>query len=90
MYNLVMSAGVGHGDFPGLDRVDRSHVDVWLDELSEAVRSIRDLQRQLKALVEPAEERGCDECGTSMLGGRADRRFCSPACRQRAYRKRNG
>ena len=29
----------------------------------------------------------CEGCGQGMAG-RADRRFCSPACRQRAYRQR--
>lgn len=29
----------------------------------------------------------CEGCGTAMAG-RADRRYCSPACRQRAYRQR--
>lgn len=29
----------------------------------------------------------CDGCGQGMTG-RADRRYCSPACRQRAYRRR--
>ncbi len=30
----------------------------------------------------------CDGCGTDMLG-RADRKFCSAACRQRAHRRRH-
>ena len=34
------------------------------------------------------EERSCAGCGQTMTG-RADRRFCSPACRQRAHRQRS-
>ena len=30
----------------------------------------------------------CGRCGAAMTG-RADRRYCSPACRQRAYRNRH-
>lgn len=37
--------------------------------------------------VPPAVTR-CEGCGTEMHG-RSDRRYCSPACRQRAYRRRN-
>ena len=32
----------------------------------------------------------CHACGGPLPGGRRDRRFCSPACRQRAYRARTG
>ncbi len=30
----------------------------------------------------------CDGCGDAFAGGRSDRRFCSNACRQLAYRRR--
>lgn len=30
----------------------------------------------------------CDVCGNPYLAGRRDKRFCSTACRQRAYRLR--
>ena len=33
---------------------------------------------------------GCQGCGRPLPAGRSDRRFCSPACRQRAYRVRAG
>jgi hypothetical protein len=32
--------------------------------------------------------RPCDQCGESYRPSRADTRFCSPACKQRAYRER--
>ena len=32
----------------------------------------------------------CDECGAPMPGCRRNRDYCSPACRQKAYRKRVG
>lgn len=31
---------------------------------------------------------GCQGCGRPLSAGRRDRRFCSPACRQRAWRVR--
>jgi hypothetical protein len=34
------------------------------------------------------EPRACDVCGETFTPRRADARYCSPACRQRAYRKR--
>lgn len=37
--------------------------------------------------VEPAVTPTCEGCGDDMTG-RADRRYCSSACRQRAYRRR--
>lgn len=33
---------------------------------------------------------GCAECGDRIDTGRADSRYCSPACRQKAYRQRKG
>lgn len=35
-------------------------------------------------------DRPCPECGDPIVTGRADSRYCSNACRQRAYRKRRG
>jgi endogenous inhibitor of DNA gyrase (YacG/DUF329 family) len=35
-------------------------------------------------------DRPCPECGDPIDTGRADSRYCSNACRQRAYRKRRG
>jgi hypothetical protein len=32
--------------------------------------------------------RPCAECGTNLKEYRSDARYCSPSCRQRAYRKR--
>ncbi|MFF4839266.1 hypothetical protein ACFY2G_04285 [Streptomyces collinus] len=34
-------------------------------------------------------DQGCAECGDRIDTGRADSRYCSGACRQRAYRKRH-
>lgn len=31
---------------------------------------------------------GCRACGRPLPGGRSDRRYCSPACRQAAHRRR--
>jgi len=36
----------------------------------------------------PLPERRCDDCGELLAGGRSDARYCSSACRQRAYRRR--
>lgn len=38
---------------------------------------------------EPEVTRSCPRCGRGM-SGRVDRRYCSPACRQGAYRDRKG
>jgi hypothetical protein len=38
----------------------------------------------------PAEERGCPVCGQEFVPRRADAITCSPACRQKAYRRRKG
>lgn len=35
-------------------------------------------------------DRPCPECGDRIDTGRTDSRYCSNACRQRAYRKRRG
>jgi len=35
----------------------------------------------------PATEKLCSECGASFYG-RSDARYCSPSCRQKAYRGR--
>ncbi len=42
----------------------------------------RDLRRQARA------DRVCAECGGTFTPPRSDGRYCSPACRQRAYRQR--
>jgi hypothetical protein len=36
----------------------------------------------------PAPRRVCDECGKAYAPHRSSSRFCSQACKQRAYRKR--
>jgi hypothetical protein len=42
----------------------------------------RELRRQRRA------NRPCDGCGERFTGSRSDARYCRPACRQRAYRRR--
>lgn len=42
----------------------------------------RELRRQLRA------DRKCEACGDTFTPPRSDARYCSPACRQRAYRQR--
>jgi hypothetical protein len=44
-------------------------------------------RRRMQRLV-AQEARLCDVCATPMPDGRTDRRQCSPACRQKAYRRR--
>lgn len=41
---------------------------------------------RLEAL-QAGDDRACPVCGAAIVG-RSDRRFCSPACRQRAHRQR--
>jgi len=61
----------------------------WMAEhLADAARFIHRLRQQLlvQAGVTPqAPARLCEQCTTPMRG-RSDKRFCSPACRQRAHR----
>jgi hypothetical protein len=40
--------------------------------------------------VVAAVMRRCASCGAPLLAAQAKRRYCSPACRQRAYRERRG
>jgi hypothetical protein len=58
------------------------------DEASQ----IRERATQLRQVADRLDasrvaDRTCPGCGQPM-GGRADRRWCSSACRQRAYRRR--
>jgi hypothetical protein len=88
MTNVVSMANIA--GFPEADfaKLDLSKVEWWVSELREAEASIRRLRQRLTQLVEPEIGRPCDGCGETMTG-RTDRRFCSSACRQRAYRSRN-
>jgi len=45
-------------------------------------------QRRRTDRLDAQIDRRCDICCNPMSDGRADRRQCSPACRQKAYRKR--
>jgi predicted nucleic acid-binding Zn ribbon protein len=46
-------------------------------------------ERRRHERLEVQSNRHCGVCGEPMPAGRADRRQCSPACRQRAYRRRS-
>ena len=54
--------------------------------LGEVLEGIGDAMKTLK----PEEHRKCAECGGSLelLDGEARARYCSPSCRQKAFRKR--
>jgi hypothetical protein len=45
-------------------------------------------QRRRADRLDAQIDRHCDVCQEPMPDGRADRRQCSPACRQKAYRRR--
>ena len=68
------------------------HVDD-IHTYPEAVALVDDLERslgelrRLGAMVKNGP-RSCENCGGPM-GGRADRRYCSPSCRQQAHRARS-
>ncbi len=38
----------------------------------------------------PKEEKVCEVCGEEFTANRADAKTCSPACKQKAYRRRKG
>lgn len=67
------------------------HTEAWMVEhLDASVRSIRRLRQRLLEEVSretegPVELRLCEDCGQAVRG-RADKRFCSSACRQRTHR----
>jgi hypothetical protein len=67
-------------------RLDRSHIAWWVERLTEGERSIRKLRLRLVEL-DNAEQTTCRTCGGPVFG-RADARYCSAACRQKAYRQR--
>ncbi len=67
--------------------LDPDRLEEWVTQLREVERDIRRLRLRLAhELNGPGAE--CDQCGAPVLG-RTDRRYCSPACRQRAYRRRS-
>ncbi len=43
---------------------------------------------QMRHLATSRNAHVCDVCGSRLFGGRADRQYCSDACRQRAHRAR--
>lgn len=86
MDQIVTLAGAG---FPEEDfaKLDLTHVPWWVDKLRQAEAECRLLRHRLLQLVEAEPVRQCDGCH-GPIAGRADRRFCSSGCRQRAYRQR--
>lgn len=54
-------------------------------QLREAARAYNDLARAGEAVTAT-----CATCGNAFVPRRSDARYCSPACRQRAYRERHG
>ena len=87
--NYVM--GTGGAPFSDADLAAVAPDDArWMAEhLVASARELHQLRRRLLARAEPqaAATRAC-VCGAP-LAGRADQRYCSAACRQRAHR-RNG
>ncbi len=48
---------------------------------------------RLRATIDALESkmgRECEGCGRTFNAYRIDQRYCSPRCRQRAYRRRHG
>ena len=62
----------------------------------EQVKRLREVRRQLSRFIAADEQKKstaptrCAECGHDFRPARTDSRFCSNACRQRAYRQRKG
>ncbi len=48
----------------------------------------REHHRQIREMIRGCRGTGCQSCGASFTPERIDTRYCSPACRQKAYRKR--
>ena len=51
-------------------------------------RFLKRLARELEALGPNPKARACETCGENFEPPRSNARFCSNACRQRAYRVR--
>jgi hypothetical protein len=54
-------------------------------------RAVFDILAKAKRLAARADARAgrkCEDCGETLDADRSDARYCSPACRQRAYRRR--
>jgi hypothetical protein len=86
MTNVVTSARVSPWNTTELAALDLADVPWWTEVLGEAERSVRQLRHQLE-LLGAGEQRTCHGCSRPMTG-RANRRYCTDACRQRAYRSR--
>lgn len=90
--NAVNAQGVNNEWITEADLavVGPSLARAWADDLAARMPSIRELRRRLLAIADGAEVgEPCQVCGAPMAG-RSDRAYCSPACRQRAYRRRSG
>lgn len=63
----------------------------WLDRLAEAARSQENYWRGMRLHVEALQADSFSVCETcsEQFTGRKDARYCSPACRQKAYRDRS-
>lgn len=73
-------------DVTELDQsIDAEEATRLMGDLSEQIRSLTRIINLLKG--EPAIAEECAGCGAALVG-RTDRRFCSSACRQKAYRQR--
>jgi hypothetical protein len=71
-----------HGDTEVTRRVRRVQRDMrWLEEQGLE-------PYDLLYMVSPGVERTCPTCGNTFGAPRADGRYCSNACRQKAYRTR--
>lgn len=54
----------------------------------DARRFVREFRRLGTCTLLEAARQVCAECGVPLVLARADAAYCSPACRQRAYRRR--
>jgi hypothetical protein len=71
------------------EKLDRSQIDGWITGLRKGEASLRGLRKRLEALRDDAPTRLCEYC-RQPFAGRSDARFCSVACRVKAYRYRPG
>jgi predicted nucleic acid-binding Zn ribbon protein len=63
---------------------------VGWDRIAYPAQFADDVNCYMREYIQKHPNRHCIECGTPLncLYDRADARYCSPACRQKAYRKR--
>jgi hypothetical protein len=77
--------------FIDYNALGHDHIDEWVAQLDASLPAILQLHRRLRALARVPSDASVTAscpCGAPLDRFRDDARYCSNACRQRAYRER--